>query len=92
MFVYFGINTAHHIQLVFTFTDLLGKLRKGDHVGSPTGNNDKTLDDLSSDLRFLLDMFIAFPEGKVSPNFVAWKIAELNHAWWLKLAIRLMCL
>lgn len=54
--------------------------------------NQQTLNDLSSDQRLLLEYALGISKGKVNPRFAAWKIGPLNHARWLTLAIRLMCL
>jgi hypothetical protein len=39
-----------------------------------------------------LEYVLGISRGKVNPRFAAWKIGPLNHARWLTLAIRLLCL
>ena len=51
-----------------------------------------TLKDLSSDQRLLLEYVRGISRGQVNQRFAAWKIGLLNHARWLTLAIRLLCL
>ena len=50
------------------------------------------LKDLSTDQRLLLEYVIGISKGKVDSKYASWKIGSLNHARWLTLAIRLMCL
>lgn len=52
---------------------------------------DDTLTDLSTDQRLLLEYIRGISSGTVDPRFAAWKIGPVNHARWLTLAIRLMC-
>ena len=88
-----------------TFTGPLGKLCEIDHHDLPqveftklSGDLDNmklsedTLNDLSSDQRLFLEYVQGISRGKVNPRLAAWKIGPLNHARWLTLAIRLMCL
>nr|XP_047142916.1 uncharacterized protein LOC124817150 [Hydra vulgaris] len=50
----------------------------------------KTLKDLSSDQRLLLEYVLGV--SNVDHKYSKWKIGPLNHARWLNLAIRLLCL
>ena len=88
-----------------TFSGPLGKLCEIDYHHQPQVEFTKlsgplydmefdevTLNDLSSDQRLLLEYVLGISRGKVNPRFAAWKIGPLNHARWLTLAIRLMCL
>ena len=54
--------------------------------------SNETVNDLSNDQRLLLEYVLGISRGRVSPRFAAWKIGPLNHARWLTLSIRLMCL
>ena len=54
--------------------------------------DETTLEDLTSNQRLLLEYAISISKGKVNPRFTAWKLGPLNHARWLTLAMRLMCL
>ncbi|KAK6178315.1 hypothetical protein SNE40_013114 [Patella caerulea] len=66
-----------------------------DKLSGPLDNMDiskETLNDLSSDQRLLLEYVWGISKGEVNPKHAAWKIGPLNHARWLTLAIRLMCL
>ena len=87
------------------FTGPLGKLCEIDNEHLPQveftkicGSLDdtefaaETLSDMTSDQRLLLEYVLGISKGKVNPRFAAWKIGPLNHARWLTLAIRLMCL
>lgn len=86
------------------FTGNLGKLCCNDYentpqvefpkVSSPLDDmvfDESTLHDMSSDQRLLLEYVRGISRGKVNPRFAVWKIGPLNHARWLTLAIRLMC-
>jgi hypothetical protein len=48
--------------------------------------------DLSCDQRLLFEYVRGISKGKVNSQFASWKIGPLNHARWLTLAIRVMCL
>jgi hypothetical protein len=87
-----------------TFSGPLGKLCEIDHQDLPQTKfttlsgplndvqfPDETLADLSNDQRLLLEYIRGISSGRVDPRFAAWKIGPLNHARWLTLAIRLMC-
>ena len=67
------------------FTRLSGPL---DHMKF----DETTLDDLSSKQRLILEYVLGISKGKVNRRFAALTIGPLNHAIWLTLAIRLMCL
>ena len=53
---------------------------------------DNVLNDLSSDQRLLFEYCKGVGSGKVEEKWAAWKIGPLNHARWLTLAIRILCL
>jgi len=48
--------------------------------------------DLSNDQKLLLHYCVGIGSGSISPTFEKYKIGPLNHARWLTLAIRLLCL
>lgn len=86
------------------FTSNLGKLCCNDYENTPQAEfpkvssplddmvfDESTLHDMSSDQRLLLEYVRGISRGQVNPRFAAWKIGPLNHARWLALAIRLMC-
>ena len=74
----------HHLPQV-EFENISGEL---DDMKFP----EETLKDLSSDQRLLYEYVIGISQGQVNPKYAAWKIGPLNHARWLTLAIRLMCM
>ena len=78
-------ETAHHDLPQVEFTQLSGPL---DHMKF----DEMTLDDLSSKQRLILEYVLGISKGKVNPRFAALKIGPINHAIWLTLAIRSMCL
>ena len=53
---------------------------------------EEILTDLSYDQRLLFEYCKGIGIGKVSDKWAAYKIGPLNHARWLTLAIRLLCL
>jgi hypothetical protein len=53
---------------------------------------DEVLQDLSHDQRLLYEYCKGIGLGRVHDRWAAWKIGPLNHARWLTLAIRLLCL
>ena len=53
---------------------------------------DEVLKDLSHDQRLLYEYCKGIGVGRVDDRWAAWKIGPLNHARWLTLAIRLLCL
>ena len=53
---------------------------------------DEVLNDLSTDQRLLMKYVKGVSNGRVENRFASWKIGPLNHARWLTLAIRLLCL
>ena len=53
---------------------------------------EEVVKDLSTDQRLLLEYVKGISSGRVDSRFAAWKIGPLNHARWLTLAIRLLCL
>lgn len=88
-----------------SFSGPLGKLCEKDIQESPqvefvkiAGDLDDfsfdeaALKDLSNDQRLLLEYVRGISRGQVNQRFAAWKIGPLNHARWLTLAIRLLCL
>lgn len=88
-----------------TFSGPLGKLCERDYHEQPQVNfikisgpldemhfPEKSLHDISSDQRLLLEYVLGISKGKVNATYASWKIGPLNHARWLTLAIRLMCL
>lgn len=74
-----------HEQPQVEFTKLCGPLNE------MTFSED-LLNDLSCDQRLLFEYVLGISKGKVNTRFASWKIGPLNHARWLTLAIRLMCL
>ena len=49
------------------------------------------LNDLSSDQRLLFEYCKGIGSGRVDDQWASWKIGPLNHARWLTLAIRILC-
>ena len=78
-------ETDHHDLPQVEFTKVSGPL---DHMEF----DEETLNDLGSDQRLLLEYVLGISRGRVNQKFASWKIGPLNHARWLTLAIRLMCL
>jgi len=54
--------------------------------------SEQSMNDLSCDQRLLLEYVLGISKGQVNSKFASWKIGPLNHARWLTLAIRLMCI
>ena len=53
---------------------------------------DEIINGLSTDQRLLLEYVKVVSSSRVESRFASWKIGPLNHARWLTLAIRLLCL
>ena len=49
------------------------------------------MNDLSSDQRRLFEYCKGIGSGRVDEQWASWKIGPLNHARWLTLAIRILC-